>query len=83
MCHNHNTIKLLKNPIFHDKTKHFEVDWHFIQKKVEEKIVQVDFINTIKQPADMFTKALGRIKFEAHRSRLNLKNVKSESYIVI
>jgi len=39
MCQNQNTIKLFKNPIFHDKTKHFEVDWHFIQKKVEEKII--------------------------------------------
>jgi hypothetical protein len=83
MCHNQSTIKLSKNPFFHHKTKHFEVDWHFIQKKVEEKIVQVDFINTMKQPADMLTKALGRIKFEACRSRLNIKNVKFESYIMI
>jgi len=83
MCHNQNTIKLSKKLFFHDKTKHFEVDWHFIQKKVEEKIVQVDFINTTKQLVGMFTKALGRIKFEACRSRLNLKNVKSKSYIMI
>lgn len=83
MCQNQNTIKLFKNPIFHDKTKHFEVDWHFIQKKVEEKIIQVDFINTTKQPVDMLMKALGRIKFEACRNRLNLKNVKSKSYIMI
>jgi len=83
MCHNQTTIKLSKNPVFHDKTKHFEVDWHFIQKKVEKKIVQVDFINTTKQHADMLTKALGQIKFEASRSRLNLKNVKFESYIMI
>jgi hypothetical protein len=60
--HNHvsqNTIKLSKKLFFHDKTKHFEVDWHFIQKKVEEKIVQVDFINTTKQLVGMFTRALG------------------------
>jgi len=78
MCHNQNTIKLSKKLFFHEKTKHFQIDWHFIQKKVEEKIVQVDFINTTKQLADMFMKALGRIKFEACRSRLNLKNVKSK-----
>jgi hypothetical protein len=39
MCHNQTAIKFSKNPIFHDKTKHFEVDWHFIQEKVEEKII--------------------------------------------
>jgi hypothetical protein len=83
MCHNQNTIKLSKKLFFHDKTKHFEVVWHFIQKKVEEKIVEDDFINTTKQLVDMFTKALGRIKFEACRSRFNLKNVKSKSYIMI
>jgi hypothetical protein len=82
MCHNQSTIKLSKNSVFHDKTKHFEVDWHFIQKKIKEKIVEIDFINTTKQLADMLMKALGRIKFEACRSRLNLKNVKSESYII-
>ncbi len=83
MCHNQNTIKLSKKLFFHEKTKHFQIDWHFIQKKVEEKIVEDDFINTTKQLVDMFTKALGRIKFEACRSRLNLNNVKSKSYIMI
>jgi hypothetical protein len=72
MFHNQITIKLFKNPNFHDKTKHFEVDWHFIQEKVEEEIVQVDFISTTKQLVDMLMKALGRIKFEACRSRFNL-----------
>ncbi len=79
MCHNESAIKLSKNSIFHDKTKHFEIDWHFVQEKVKKKIVQVDFIITTKQLADMLTKALGRIKFEACRSGLNLKNVKFES----
>ncbi len=39
--------------------KHFEIDWHFIQEKVKEKLVQVDFISTTKQLANMLTKALG------------------------
>jgi predicted peroxiredoxin len=83
MCHNQSTIKLFKNLVFHNKTKHFEVGWHFIQKKVEEKIVLVHVMNTTKQPANMLTKALGQIKFEACKSKLNLKNVKSENYIMI
>jgi hypothetical protein len=37
MCDNQNVIKLSKNLVFHDKTKHFEIDWHFIQEKVEKK----------------------------------------------
>jgi len=72
MCHNQNTIKVFKNSVVHDKTKHFEIVWHFVQDKVKEKVVQVDFINTRKQPVDMLTNALGQIKFEAYRSKLNL-----------
>jgi hypothetical protein len=79
MCDNQSAIKLSKNVVFHDKTKHFEIDWHFIWEKVEEKIVQVDLINRTKQPIDMFTKVLSRIKFEACRSRFNQKNVEFES----
>ncbi len=56
MCDNQSAIKLSKNLVFHDKTKHFEIDWHIIRKKVEEKIDQVDFISTTKQPANMIMK---------------------------
>ncbi len=71
MYDNQNAIKLSKNLVFHDKTKHFETNWHFIRDKVEEKIVQVDFINTTKQLTDMLTKALSEFKFKACRSRFN------------
>jgi hypothetical protein len=56
MCDNQSAIKLFKNSVFHDKTKHLEIDWHFILEKVKEKIVQVDFINTTKQLVDMLMK---------------------------
>jgi hypothetical protein len=46
---------------------------------VKEKLVQVDFISTTKQLANMLTKALGWIKFEPCRNILNLKNVESKS----
>jgi hypothetical protein len=34
-CDNQSTIKLIKSPIFHDKSKHFEKDWHFARQQVE------------------------------------------------
>jgi hypothetical protein len=79
MCDNQSAIKKKIKLVFHDKTKHFEIDWHFIQEKVEEKIVQVDFISTTKQFVDILTKALSRIKFETCRSRFNQKNVEFQS----
>ncbi|KAG0596597.1 hypothetical protein M758_UG269000 [Ceratodon purpureus] len=59
--------------MFHDKTKHFEVDWHFIRQKIEDKVIKVGFVPTTEQPVDILTKALGRTKFEICRARLNLK----------
>jgi hypothetical protein len=43
-----------------------------------QKIVQVDFINTTKQLANMLIKALSQIKFETCKNRLNQKNVEFE-----
>ena len=72
-CDNQSAIKLIRNPIFHDKTKHFETDWHFTCKKVEDKTVSVQFIQTQDKPADILTKALGRNKFTSCKTKLNLK----------
>lgn len=70
---NQSAIKLANNPVFHDRTKHFEVDWHFCRQKVQAGDISVEYISTTEQPADMLTKALGRSKFEAGRNRLSFK----------
>lgn len=72
-CDNQSAIKLTRNPVFHDKTKHFETDWHFARQKIDDKTVSVQFIPTLDQPADILTKALGRNKFTTCKSKLNLK----------
>jgi hypothetical protein len=70
---NQSAIKLANNPVFHDRTKHFEVDWHFCRQKVEAGEISVEYISTADQPADMLTKALSRGKFEAGRDRLSFR----------
>jgi hypothetical protein len=71
-CDNQSSIKLSYNPVFHEKSKHFEVDYHFTRQKVENNTIKVEFVPSQEQPADILTKSLGRIKFENCRNRLHL-----------
>jgi hypothetical protein len=74
-CDNQSNIKICKNPVFYDKTKHFEVDWLFTRQKVANGTIKVNFIHIHDYPADIFTKALNRFKFESCRTKLNLRKL--------
>lgn len=58
--------------MFHNRTKHFEVNCHFGHQKLEESDILVEYIFTTKQPADMITKALGASNLKTERDQLNL-----------
>lgn len=57
-CDNDSTIKLILNPVFHEKTKYFEVDLHFIREKVISGILKIFKIDFVFQNADILTKSL-------------------------
>ncbi|KAI3688864.1 hypothetical protein L2E82_46759 [Cichorium intybus] len=57
-CDNESAIKLALNPVFHEKTKHFEVDVHFIREKVSKGIIKIIKISSENQHADILTKSL-------------------------
>jgi hypothetical protein len=54
-CDNQSAIKMSKIPIFHSKTKHFEIHLHFIRVMVNKKKIQVLYISTDRHPADIMT----------------------------
>ncbi|KAK3124877.1 hypothetical protein QOZ80_7BG0595270 [Eleusine coracana subsp. coracana] len=56
-------LALAKNPVFHERSKHIRVRYHFIRGCLEEGSIKASYINTNDQLADLLTKPLGRVKF--------------------
>jgi hypothetical protein len=71
-CDNIGATYLASNPVFHARTKHIEVDFHFVRERVEQKLLQIKFISSKDQLADVFTKPLPLPLFEVCRRNLNL-----------
>jgi len=71
---NQSTIKLTYNPVFHKNTKHIDTQFHFVREKIQSKEICVDYCNTCHNLADIFTKPLGRVKFELFRGMLGVQN---------
>ena len=63
-CDNKNTIKLASNSMFHARTKHIEVHYHFVHEKVLKQEIMLKKVGTNDQLADVFTKALSQTKLE-------------------
>ena len=72
---NMSAIALSKNPVHHKRSKHIDTKCHFLRECIEDGKVEVDHIGTADQLADIFTKALGRVKFIEMRSALGVVDV--------
>lgn len=73
-CDNITAIALASNPIYHARTKHIEVDYHFIREKVLRWDIQVRYVSSIDQLADIFTKGLNSIWFQLLKDKLNVND---------
>ena len=63
-CDNLRSIQLAHNPLSHAKTKNIEVHYHFIQERFLSGAIDLVYVNTEEQVADIFTKALGAEKLQ-------------------
>lgn len=68
-------IYMSKDPVFHDRTKHVDIDRYFIKEKLETRQLELHYFLITSQVADMFIKTLSRKQFEFLRSKLGLLNI--------
>ena len=76
-CDNKSAISIAHNPVQHDRTKHIEVDRHFIKEKLDSGMICTPYVSTQNQLADILTKGLNCSNFERIISKLGMENTYS------
>jgi hypothetical protein len=71
-CDNQSCIKLTKNPVFHDKSKHIEMRYHYVRDMVQKNVLNIQYVPTVEQTTDIFTKPLSLTKFVYFRDKLGV-----------
>ena len=72
LCDNQGVIKLAKDPISHEHTKHVEVHCHFIKQLVEDGSIGLQYCPTEDRTSNILTKALGPEKYVKFQDKLGL-----------
>ncbi|GJW77176.1 hypothetical protein Tco_0138858 [Tanacetum coccineum] len=78
-CDNQSAIALCCNSVQHSRSKHIDIRHHFIKEQVERKVVELYFVETKYQLADIFTKALPRERFATLLPLLGVKQMSPET----
>lgn len=71
-CDNQGAVALARNPVFHARTRHIEVQYHFIREVIDSGQVTISYVPTENNPADILTKPLARDAHERHMRFLSL-----------
>ena len=76
---NHSCVKLSDNPVFHDKSKHIEIKYHYIMDMVQKGAVKLQYVAMDEEIADVLTNPLARVKFEYCREKLGVLHIEVPS----
>jgi hypothetical protein len=72
LCDNQSCIKMTENHVFHDRSKHIEIRYHFIRDMVQRGTLKLQYNSTDEQVADVLNKPLSHVKFEHFRNKLGI-----------
>ena len=71
-CDNTSAINITENPIQHSRTKHIEIRHHFIRDHVLKNDISIEYVDSLNQIADIFTKPLNEAQFVKIRRELGM-----------
>jgi hypothetical protein len=81
-CDNMSAISMVKNPVFHQRTRHINRKYHFIREALQKGVINIQFCRSEEQLADIFTKALSKDRFKQLRLKFRVKPVNSLGEVV-
>lgn len=71
-CDNQSCIKLSENHVFHNRSKHIKIRYHFIRDRIKRGVLRLQYISTEEQVAYILTKPLVKGKFVKYQDKLGV-----------
>ena len=72
LCDNQSCIKMTENLVFHDKSKHIEIQYFYIRDMMQKGAIKLQYVSTEEQVVDVLMKLLSRVKFEYFCDKLGV-----------
>ena len=80
LCDNKTTLYIKTNPVYHEWTKHIELDFHIVCEKIQNEKIQTAHMQTKYQVADIFIKLLPAPLFQSHLGKLGVIDIHTPTW---